>query len=153
MDAAGKDSTIKAVFTGVNPAGVKVYSFKQPSSEELAHDFLWRTNKVMPEKGSIAVFNRSYYEEVLVTRVHPNFLAAQNLPFGDPSQQAFWDRRYESITDMEKHMARNGTMILKFWLNVGLDEQKHRFLARLETPEKNFKFSASDIKERALWPK
>lgn len=150
MDAAGKDGTIRAVTRGVNPAGFQVFSFKQPSAEELDHDFLWRTSKCLPECGRIGIFNRSYYEEVLVVRVHPEYLQGQNLPaetsFGD-----IWEHRLESIRDHEKHLARNGTVILKFWLNVSHEEQKKRFLKRLDTPEKNWKFSPGDVRERQYW--
>lgn len=150
MDAAGKDGTIRAIMKGVNPAGCQVYSFKQPSKEELDHDFLWRTAKSLPERGRIGIFNRSYYEEVLVLRVHPEYLGAQNLP-KEVKQETIWQDRYESIRDHEKHLARNGTLILKFWLNVSKDEQKRRFLARLDEPEKNWKFSTGDIAERQHW--
>ena len=150
MDAAGKDGTIRAVMQGVDPTGCQVYSFKQPSSEELDHDFLWRTTCRLPERGRIGIFNRSYYEEVLVVRVHPGYLAPQRLPGGtDPAR--LWAERYESIRDHEKHLARNGVVILKFWLNVSRDEQRRRFLARLEDREKNWKFSPSDVKERDYW--
>jgi PPK2 family polyphosphate:nucleotide phosphotransferase len=150
MDAAGKDSTIRAVLTGVNPSGCQVYSFKQPSKEELQHDFLWRTVVRLPERGRIGVFNRSYYEEVLVTRVHPELLEAQKLA-ADSTDGDFWQQRYASIRDHEKHLARNGTVILKFWLNVSKDEQRRRFLSRLEEPEKNWKFETGDVAERARW--
>lgn len=150
MDAAGKDSTIRAVLSGVNPAGCQIYSFKQPSHEELAHDFLWRTAVRLPERGRIGVFNRSYYEEVLIARVHPEILAAERLP-GKPDPAEVWEQRYASIRDHEKHLARNGTVILKFWLNVSKEEQRRRFLKRLEEPEKNWKFDTSDVSERALW--
>ena len=150
MDAAGKDGTIRAIMKGVNPAGCQVYSFKQPSKEELDHDFLWRTSKSLPERGRIGIFNRSYYEEVLVLRVHPEYLSAQNLP-KEINRETIWQDRYESIRDHEKHLARNGTLILKFWLNVSKDEQKRRFLARLDEPEKNWKFSTGDIAERQHW--
>lgn len=150
MDAAGKDSTIRAVMRGINPAGCQVFSFKAPSSEELDHDFLWRTAWRLPERGRIGIFNRSYYEEVLVVRVHPEILQAQRLP-GRLDEDAIWEERLESIRDHEKHLARNGTVILKFWLNVSKAEQKRRFLSRIERPEKNWKFSARDIKERAFW--
>lgn len=150
MDAAGKDSTIRAVLSGVNPAGCQVYSFKQPSHEELDHDFLWRTTVRLPERGRIGVFNRSYYEEVLIARVHPEILAAERLPSGlEPDQ--IWEHRYASIRDHEKHLARNGTVILKFWLNVSKEEQRRRFLKRLEEPEKHWKFDTSDVAERARW--
>lgn len=150
MDAAGKDSTIKAILKGINPAGCQVFSFKQPSAEELDHDFLWRTARCLPERGRIGVFNRSYYEEVLVVRVHPNYLAGQNLPKA-PKLENLWEDRYESIRDHEKHLARNGTVILKFWLNVSKQEQKNRFLSRLDESEKNWKFSAGDVIERQHW--
>ena len=150
MDAAGKDGVIKHVMTGVNPQGVQVYSFKRPSDEELSHDFLWRCYRVLPERGRIGVFNRSYYEEVLVVKVHPEFLAAQKLPPGKRGQK-FWDDRYESINDFERHLVRNGTLVLKFFLHVSKDEQKKRFLERLENPDKNWKFSTADLKERGFW--
>lgn len=150
MDAAGKDSTIRAVLSGVNPAGCQVFSFKQPTPEELDHDFLWRTTRCLPERGRIGVFNRSYYEEVLVVRVHPEYLRYQKLPDKiDP--ETIWKKRFKSIRSYEKHLALNGTVILKFWLNVSKEEQKQRFLARIEEPEKNWKFSASDIQERKFW--
>jgi PPK2 family polyphosphate:nucleotide phosphotransferase len=151
MDAAGKDSTIRAVMSGINPAGCQVYSFKQPTPEELDHDFLWRTTRCLPEKGRIGIFNRSYYEEVLIVRVHPQFLDNQKLP--DPVvPDKLWKERYESICDHEKHLARNGMVILKFWLNVSKEEQRQRFLSRLEEPHKNWKFSEADLKERQFWP-
>ncbi|MES9937778.1 MAG: polyphosphate kinase 2 family protein [Sedimenticola sp.] len=150
MDAAGKDSTIRAVMSGINPAGCQVFSFKKPTPKELDHDFLWRTTCCMPERGRIGIFNRSYYEEVLVVRVHPEYLDYQQLPetldLGN-----VWQERFESIRDMEKHMARNGTVILKFWLNVSREEQKQRFLSRLDEPEKNWKFAAGDVVERGHW--
>ena len=150
MDAAGKDSTIRAVMTGINPAGCQVYSFKKPSDKELDHDYLWRTNKCLPERGRIGIFNRSYYEEVLVVRVHPELLNYQNLPDGI-DLNSIWRQRFESICDVEKHLARNGTVILKFWLNVSKDEQKRRFLSRIDEQEKHWKWSSGDLKERALW--
>lgn len=150
MDAAGKDSTIRTVMRGVNPAGCQVFSFKQPSAEELEHDFLWRSAKRLPERGRIGIFNRSYYEEVLVVRVHPEYLSGQNL-VGQTDTADFWLRRFESIRDHELHLAHNGTVIIKFWLNVSKQEQKRRFVRRLENPEKNWKFSSSDIKEREFW--
>lgn len=150
MDAAGKDGTIRHVMSGVNPQGCQVTSFKAPSSEELAHSFLWRTNKALPERGMIGIFNRSYYEEVLVVRVHPAILEKQNLPDEDVHKD-IWKHRYEDINAMERHLARNGTTILKFFLNVSKEEQKKRFLERLDTPEKNWKFSSGDITERAYW--
>ena len=150
MDAAGKDSTIRHVMRHVNPAGCQVASFKQPSAEELDHDFLWRTSKKLPERGRIGIFNRSYYEEVLILKVHPEYVAAEKLP-AEIDQSTLWQDRYESIRAHEKHLAANGVVILKFWLNISKDEQKKRFLARLETPEKNWKFSAGDVKERQHW--
>jgi PPK2 family polyphosphate:nucleotide phosphotransferase len=150
MDAAGKDGTIRAVLSGVNPAGCHVTSFKVPSAEELDHDFLWRTTRHLPERGRIGVFNRSYYEEVLVVRVHPEYLGAQRLPDGS-SHRNFWEGRYESIREHEQHLARNGTVILKFFLNVSKDEQRKRFLSRMEEPEKHWKFSEKDVAERAHW--
>ena len=149
MDAAGKDSTIRAVLTGVNPAGCQVFSFKQPSKEELEHDFLWRTAKRLPERGRIGVFNRSYYEEVLVVRVHPQYLDYQQLPSVD--LDSIWANRLRSIREHEEHLARNGTVVLKFWLNVSKEEQKRRFLRRLDRPEKNWKFSVDDLEERGHW--
>ena len=149
MDAAGKDGTIRAVMSGVNPAGCHVSSFKSPSSEELEHDWLWRTSKQLPERGRISIFNRSYYEEVLAVRVHPEYLANQRLPQHDP--ETLWQQRFDSIRDHEKHISRNGTVVLKFWLNVSKDEQKKRFLKRLTTPEKYWKFSKSDLSTRERW--
>ncbi|MHB8899995.1 MAG: polyphosphate kinase 2 family protein [Thermoguttaceae bacterium] len=150
MDAAGKDSVIKHVMSGLNPQGCDVRSFKAPSAEELDHDFLWRCVNRLPERGRIGIFNRSYYEEVLVVRVHPEFLAAQHLP---PEAQGkdIWKRRFESINNFEKHLVDNGIVVLKFFLNVSKAEQKKRFLERIDRPEKNWKFSAADVKERALW--
>ncbi len=150
MDAAGKDGTIRAVLTGVNPAGFQVYSFKQPSKEELDHDFLWRTSLRLPERGRIGIFNRSYYEETLVVRVHQDFLKAQNLP-NVINFDNFWNERYQSIFDHEQHLARNGYIVIKFWLNVSKSEQKQRFLARLDDPQKHWKFSAGDVRERNYW--
>ena len=150
MDAAGKDSTIRAVMSGVNPAGCQVFSFKQPSAEELDHDFLWRTAKCLPQRGRIGVFNRSYYEETLVVRVHPEYLGGQKLP-RQVDLDDLWQERFESIRDHEKHLARNGTVILKFWLNVSQQEQHKRFLSRLDDQRKNWKFSASDMSESKLW--
>lgn len=148
MDAAGKDGTIRAVLSGINPAGCQVSSFKKPSAAELDHDFLWRTTRKLPERGRIGVFNRSYYEEVLIVRVHSAILDGQRLPW---RSDKIWSERLESIRDHEKHLARNGTVILKFWLNVSRDEQKKRFLARLDEPEKNWKFAAGDVRERGHW--
>ncbi len=150
LDAAGKDGTIRAVMSGVNPAGCRVSSFKAPSSEELDHDFLWRTSCDLPERGIIGVFNRSYYEEVLAVKVHPEYLAAQRLPPHDAEQ--IWADRYQSIRDQEAHLARNGTRILKFWLNVSKEEQKERFMERLTNPDKYWKFSKSDLSSRKRWP-
>jgi PPK2 family polyphosphate:nucleotide phosphotransferase len=150
MDAGGKDSTIRHVFTGVNPAGFQVSSFKAPSDEELDHDFLWRIARRLPERGRIGVFNRSHYEEVLVVRVHPEFLDAQRLPRLDP--KTIWQRRFESIRHFERHLADNGTVIVKFFLNVSLEEQKRRFLRRIDKPRKNWKFNAGDVEERKRWP-
>lgn len=150
MDAAGKDSTIRTVMRGVNPAGCQVFSFKQPSAEELDHDFLWRNVLRLPERGRIGIFNRSYYEETLVVRVHPEYLSHQNL-VGETNTDEFWSNRFQSIRDHELHIARNGTVVIKFWLNVSKEEQKRRFIRRLDNPEKNWKFSSSDIKERKFW--
>ena len=150
MDGAGKDSTIEHVMSGVNPQGCQVFSFKSPSSEELDHDFLWRTAKCLPERGRIGIFNRSYYEETLVVRVHPEYLDKQRLP-RDLASDRIWDQRFEDIRNWEKYLTRNGTVIRKFFLHVSKDEQKRRFLARLEEPEKNWKFQPGDVKERGLW--
>ncbi len=150
MDAAGKDSTIRHVLTGVNPAGCQVFSFKKPSSLELDHDFLWRTTKHLPERGRIGIFNRSYYEETLVVKVHPEILNFQKLPKEHLHDQ-IWEQRYESIRDFEKHIARNGTVILKFWLNVSKEQQRNRFISRLDEPEKHWKFSERDVIERGHW--
>jgi len=150
MDAAGKDSTISAVTRGVNPAGFQVFGFKRPSQKELDHDFLWRTSRSMPERGRIGIFNRSHYEEVLVVRVHPGILDYQKLP-DSINRETLWEERFESIREHEKHLARNGTVILKFWLNVSKEEQKARFLSRLDDPKKHWKFNPGDIKERKHW--
>ena len=150
MDAAGKDSTIRAVMSGVNPAGCQVFSFKRPSTQELDHDFLWRSAVRLPERGRIGVFNRSYYEEVLVVRVHPGILDGQRLPHRRDGEE-IWAERMQSIHDHELHLARNGTVILKFWLNVSREEQKARFISRLDEPEKNWKFSTGDVVERGHW--
>jgi PPK2 family polyphosphate:nucleotide phosphotransferase len=150
MDAAGKDGVIKHVMSGVNPQGCQVYSFKQPSEFELHHDFLWRTTRCLPERGHIGIFNRSYYEEVLVARVHPELLENEKLP-PNLITKDIWDERFEDIRQFEKHMTRSGTVIRKFFLHVSKEEQKRRFLARLEEPEKNWKFSATDIRERKYW--
>ncbi len=150
MDAAGKDSTIKHVMSGVNPQGCQVYSFKQPSSEELDHDFLWRTSKCMPERGRIGIFNRSYYEEVLVVRVHPQYLAGQRLPPPCIGKD-IWKNRFSDINGFEKYLANNGVVVRKFFLNVSREEQRRRFLERLEDPAKNWKFSHADVAERGRW--
>ena len=150
MDAAGKDSTIRAVMSGINPAGCQVFSFKKPSSNELDHDFLWRTTRALPERGRIGVFNRSYYEEVLIVRVHPELLEHAKLP-DLVDLESIWEHRYESIRDHELHLARNGTIILKFFLNVSRNEQTKRLLSRLDTPEKQWKFNPADMKERPYW--
>ncbi len=150
MDAAGKDSAIKHVMTGLNPQGVEVSAFKQPSEEELNHDFLWRANRKLPECGRIGIFNRSYYEEVLVVRVHPELLATQHLP-GHVTDGDIWKRRFDDIRHFERHLARNGTLILKFFLNVSREEQRKRFLERIDEPAKRWKFSMSDVRERARW--
>ncbi len=151
MDAAGKDSTIKHVTTGVNPQGVMVTSFKAPGPEDLAHDFLWRINRALPARGMIGIFNRSHYEEVLVTRVHPELLDHQRLPAASRDGKPFWNHRLKDIRAFERHLGRSGTRVLKFFLHVSRDEQKKRFLARLDEPEKNWKFNAGDIRERAFW--
>jgi PPK2 family polyphosphate:nucleotide phosphotransferase len=150
MDAAGKDSAIEHVMSGVNPQGCQVYSFKAPSAEELDHDFLWRTTRCLPERGRIGVFNRSYYEEVLVVRVHPQILARQKLPPALVTDR-IWKERYQDIRDFERFLSRNGTVIRKFFLHVSREEQRARFLARLDEPEKNWKFSAADVAERRHW--
>ncbi|CAN5345083.1 MAG: polyphosphate kinase 2 family protein [Pyrinomonadaceae bacterium] len=150
MDAAGKDGTIRHVMSGVNPQGTQVFSFKTPSSEELDHDYLWRSMKALPERGRIGIFNRSYYEEVLIVRVHPEILNFQQLP-PDAKDKNIWKRRFKEINNFEQYLTRNGIHILKFFLNVSKDEQKRRFLARLDTPEKNWKFSLGDAKERGFW--
>ena len=151
MDAAGKDGAIKHVMSGINPQGCEVFSFKHPSATELEHDFLWRTTCCLPERGRIGIFNRSYYEEVLVVRVHPEILRAQNLPDELLAGGRIWEKRYRSIVDLEKHLHRNGTRILKFFLHLSREEQRKRFLARIEDPSKNWKFSRSDIEERKFW--
>jgi PPK2 family polyphosphate:nucleotide phosphotransferase len=151
MDAAGKDGAIKHVMSGINPQGCQVYSFKHPSAEELDHDFLWRTTRDLPERGRIGIFNRSYYEEVLIVRVHPELLAAEGLPDEDLSGEKFWSHRYRSIVDLERHLHRNGTIVVKFFLHISKAEQRRRFLARLDDPSKNWKFSAGDLAERARW--
>jgi PPK2 family polyphosphate:nucleotide phosphotransferase len=150
MDAAGKDSTIKHVMTGVNPQGCEVYSFKHPSPQELDHNFLWRYARCLPERGRIGIFNRSYYEEVLVVKVHPELVVAERLPDGKINGK-FWQARYDDINAFERHLDRNGTIVLKFFLNVSKDEQRKRFLERLENPDKHWKFSDSDLVERGYW--
>jgi len=150
MDAAGKDGTIKHVLSGVNPQGCQVFSFKQPSAEDLDHDFLWRCMRCLPERGRIGIFNRSYYEEVLVVKVHPELLDHQKLPPGKRGK-SFWKHRYDDINAMEQHLVRNGTVVIKFFLNVSKEEQRRRLLERLDLPEKHWKFSPSDMAERAFW--
>ena len=152
MDAAGKDSLIKHVMSGVNPQGVDVRSFKQPSAEELDHDFLWRIGKALPSRGRIGIFNRSHYEEVLAVRVHRELLERQNLP-DSLAEKKVWKHRFDDIRAFEQHLARNGTVVLKFFLNVSQEEQRKRFLERLDEPDKRWKFSMGDIEERKLWPK
>ena len=151
MDAAGKDGAIRHVMSGVNPQGCQVFSFQQPSAEELEHDFLWRTTRRLPERGRIGIFNRSYYEEVLIVRVHPELLHAQGLPDGSIAAQAIWKERYRSIVELEEHLHRNGTRVLKFFLHLSKDEQRQRFLARIDEPDKNWKFSPADVHERKYW--
>ena len=151
MDAAGKDGAIRHVMSGVNPQGCQVFSFKQPSAEELEHDFLWRTTRRLPERGRIGIFNRSYYEEVLIVRVHPEILLGQGLPDELLYEEAVWKGRYRSIVDLEEHLHRNGTRILKLFLHLSKDEQRKRFLDRIDEPDKNWKFSLSDIHERKYW--
>jgi PPK2 family polyphosphate:nucleotide phosphotransferase len=154
MDAAGKDSTIKNVFNGMFPQACQVFSFKAPSKKELEHDFLWRTTRCLPERGRVSIFNRSYYEEVLVTRVHPSFILGQRIPGIDTEadiDEAFWKSRMESIKNYESHLAKNGTVILKFFLNVSKEEQKNRFLDRINVQGKNWKFNVGDLKERGRW--
>ena len=151
MDAAGKDGTIRHVMSGVNPQGCEVFSFKQPSTEEMKHDFLWRTTRCLPERGRIGIFNRSYYEEVLVARVHPEILRGQGLPDELLDEKTIWEERYRSIVDLETHLYRNGTRIIKFFLHLSKDEQRKRFLERIDEPDKNWKFSVADIHERNYW--
>jgi PPK2 family polyphosphate:nucleotide phosphotransferase len=151
MDAAGKDGAIAHVMSGINPQGCRVSSFKQPSAAELKHDFLWRTVRELPERGQIGIFNRSYYEEVLIVRVHPEMLRAESLPDELADESSIWHDRYRSIVDLERHLARNGTRVVKFFLHLSKDEQRRRFLERIETPEKNWKFSSADIAERHYW--
>ncbi len=151
MDAAGKDGTLRAVLSGVNPAGCQVFAFKAPNAEELDHDFLWRCQTRLPERGRIGVWNRSHYEEVLVVRVNPRFLAGQRLPHGTDDLSALWQERYNSIREFEHHLARNGTVILKFWLHVSKQEQRDRLIERIDEPESNWKFNADDLVQRAKW--
>jgi PPK2 family polyphosphate:nucleotide phosphotransferase len=153
MDAAGKDGVIRHVMSGVNPQGCQVFSFKHPSATELLHDFLWRTTRNLPERGRIGIFNRSYYEEVLIARVHPEILRNEGVPDGHNDEKALWQRRYQSINDLERHLSFNGTRIVKFFLHVSKDEQRKRFLARIDDPEKNWKFTMSDVEERKHWDK
>jgi PPK2 family polyphosphate:nucleotide phosphotransferase len=150
MDAAGKDGAVKHVMSGINPQGCEVYSFKQPSAEELEHDFLWRTTCRLPERGRIGIFNRSYYEEVLVVRVHPELLLNEGLP-NQLVDEKIWEERYRSIVNLEKHLYRNETRIIKFFLHLSKDEQRKRFLARIDHPEKNWKFNPADVQERSFW--
>jgi len=150
MDAAGKDGVIKHVMSGVNPQGCQVFSFKHPSAAELEHDFLWRTTRDLPERGKIGIFNRSYYEEVLIVRVHPELLASEGLP-EDGADGKVWHKRYRSITNIERHLHDNGTRIIKIFLHLSKEEQRKRFLQRIDDPQKNWKFSADDIKERGFW--
>ncbi len=151
MDAAGKDGAIRHVMSGVNPQGCEVFSFKEPSAEELEHDFLWRTTCRLPERGRIGIFNRSYYEEVLIVRVHPEILGTEPLPEKTRDAKHFWQDRYDSIVDFERHLHRNGTLVIKFFLHLSKDEQRKRFLERLDEPDKNWKFSVADIHERQYW--
>jgi PPK2 family polyphosphate:nucleotide phosphotransferase len=151
MDAAGKDGAIKHIMSGVNPEGCEVFSFKQPSAEELKHDFLWRTTCRLPERGRIGIFNRTYYEEVLVVRVHPATLRAQGLPFELIDEKSIWKERYRSIVDLEEHLHRNGTRIVKIFLHLSKNEQRKRFLERIDEPDKNWKFSLADVHERKYW--
>jgi len=152
MDTAGKDGAIRHVMSGVNPQGCQVFSFKQPSAEELDHDFLWRTSRRLPERGRIGIFNRSYYEEVLIVRVHPELLLNQKLPEDLPDAKTIWLDRYRSILDLEAHLHRNGTRIIKFFLHLSKEEQAERFRDRIDEPESNWKFSLADVTERKSWP-
>jgi PPK2 family polyphosphate:nucleotide phosphotransferase len=153
MDAAGKDGAIKHVMSGVNPQGCQVFSFKHPSPAELQHDFLWRTTRALPERGSIGIFNRSYYEEVLIVRVHPEILRAEGLPDVPSEENTIWQQRYRSMVDLERHLHVNGTRVIKFYLHLSKDEQRKRFLERIDDPAKNWKFSLADIEERGYWKK
>jgi PPK2 family polyphosphate:nucleotide phosphotransferase len=151
MDAAGKDGAIKNVMSGVNPQGCQVFSFKHPSAQELDHDFLWRTHLALPERGRIGIFNRSYYEEVLIAKVRPEILAAQGLPASVLDEKKFWEGRYRSIVDSESHLHRNGTRIIKFFLHLSREEQRQRFIERIDNPDKNWKFSTADMEQREAW--
>jgi PPK2 family polyphosphate:nucleotide phosphotransferase len=151
MDAAGKDGAIRHVMSGINPQGCQVFSFKHPSATELEHDFLWRTTQCLPERGRIGIFNRSYYEEVLIVRVHPEILHGQGLPDETLDEETIWQERYRSIVDLENHLYRNGTRIIKFFLHLSQEEQRKRFLDRIDEPDKNWKFSLADIEERKFW--
>jgi len=151
MDAAGKDGVIQHVMSGINPQGCQVFSFKHPSATDLDHDFLWRTTQCLPERGRIGIFNRSYYEEVLIVRVHPEILRAQRLPDASLNERTIWRNRYRSIVDHEKHLHRNGTRIIKFFLHLSKEEQRKRFLSRIDEPSKNWKFSMADVEERKYW--
>ena len=152
MDAAGKDGIIRHVMSGINPQGCQVFSFKHPSAGELAHDFLWRTTRDLPERGKIGIFNRSYYEEVLIARVHPEILKAENLPdAGKDAKKQVWEERYRSINGLERHLHANGTRVVKFFLHLSKEEQRQRFLARIDTPAKNWKFNEGDVEERKFW--
>jgi PPK2 family polyphosphate:nucleotide phosphotransferase len=151
MDAAGKDGIIRHVMSGINPQGCQVFSFKHPSAAELDHDFLWRTTQCLPERGRIGVFNRSYYEEVLIVRVHPEILRSQAIPAGLLSEETVWQERYRSIRNFEEHIHRNGTKVIKFFLHISKEEQRKRFLARIDDPRKNWKFGLADMKEREFW--
>lgn len=151
MDAAGKDGAIKHVMSGINPQGCQVFSFKHPSATELEHDFLWRTTQSLPERGRIGIFNRSYYEEVLIVRVHPEILRSQGIPDGLLNEKTIWKERYRSIVDLENHLHRNGTRIIKFFLHLSKEEQRKRFIDRIDEPDKNWKFSQADLVERGFW--
>jgi PPK2 family polyphosphate:nucleotide phosphotransferase len=151
MDAAGKDGAIKHVMSGINPQGCQVFSFKHPSAIELQHDFLWRTTRDLPQRGHIGIFNRSYYEEVLIARVHPEILHGEGLPPALANEDAIWEDRYRSIRHLEQHLTRNGTRIIKFYLHLSKDEQRRRFIERIDQPDKNWKFSQADIEERGFW--
>jgi PPK2 family polyphosphate:nucleotide phosphotransferase len=152
MDAAGKDGAIRHVMSGIDPQGCQVFSFKHPSATELQHDFLWRTTRELPERGRIGIFNRSYYEEVLIVRVHPEILRSEGLPDSTRDQKLVWHDRYRSIENLERHLHGNGTRIVKFFLHLSKEEQRKRFLARIDQPEKNWKLSMADIEERKFWP-